>query len=223
VSSGALSVDTASHMSRDDLPGWFGKLPGMGDFAQRRLPEQFRSVWDSWLQTGLFGLRSRQPDWVERYLEGPVWFFALGPRLAGVNPWLGVMMPSVDRAGRYFPLTLAIELTGCDDVTLWPRVDWSLRWWELSAQVALGALESDLDANRFEAALQAAFNEEANGRSAPGGSALQLPCSGQSIWWTHPGDGGPPSLTGPGLPTASSFDALFGCGIERVSAAETIR
>ena len=23
-------------------PGWFGKLPGMGDFAHRRLPEEFR-------------------------------------------------------------------------------------------------------------------------------------------------------------------------------------
>ena len=83
-----MNVSAAVHLSRSDLPGWYGKLPGMGDFAQRRLPEQFRSVWDNWLQAGLFELQSRQPDWVERYLESPVWFFSLktswrrGPRMS---------------------------------------------------------------------------------------------------------------------------------------------
>ena len=216
-------MDAIAHMSRGDLPGWFGKLPGMGDFAQRRLPEQFRLVWDNWLQTGLFELRNRQPDWVERYLEGPVWFFALGPRLAGPNAWLGVMMPSVDSAGRYFPLTLAIELAGRDGAALRAEADWARRWWELSAKVAIAALESDLDANRFEAALHAAFSADSNGTSTPGGSALQLPSVGQSIWRIHPGDDSPPHLTWSGLPTTSAFDALFGCGVDRASAAETIR
>lgn len=216
-------MDATAHMSRGDLPGWFGKLPGMGDFAQRRLPEQFRSVWDSWLQTGLFELRNRQPDWVERYLEGPVWFFALGPQLAGPNAWLGVMMPSVDSAGRYFPLTLAIELAGRDGVAWQPAADWARRWWELSAQVAIAALESDLDATRFESALHAAFNAESHGASMPGGLALQLPSPGQSVWRIHPGDDSPPNLIWSGLPTASSFDALFGCGVDRARAAETSR
>ncbi|MGO8543079.1 TagF domain-containing protein, partial [Rhizobium leguminosarum] len=31
------------------LPAWFGKLPGMGDFAHRRLPQDFLAAWDQWL------------------------------------------------------------------------------------------------------------------------------------------------------------------------------
>lgn len=64
------------------LPGWFGKLPGMGDFAHRRLPESFRAVWDQWLQRGMSRLRDRA-DWTERYLEAPLWCFALGRQVAG--------------------------------------------------------------------------------------------------------------------------------------------
>lgn len=213
-----MNVSAAVHLNRSDLPGWYGKLPGMGDFAQRRLPEQFRSVWDNWLQAGLFELQSRQPDWVERYLESPVWFFVLGPQLAGPSAWLGVMMPSVDSAGRYFPLTLAIELAGRQGAA-----DWAREWWELSAQVAIAALESDLDANRFELALQEAFGGNATGASMPAGAALQLPSAGQSVWRVHPGDESPPSMVWSGLPRAASFDALFGCGADRARASEASR
>ena len=214
-------MDANAHMSRGDLPGWFGKLPGMGDFAQRRLPEQFRSVWDSWLQHGLFELRNRQPDWVDRYLEGPVWFFALGPRLVGPSAWLGVMVPSVDSAGRYFPLTLAIELTG--GAGLQPTADWAARWWGLCAQVAIDALESDLDANRFEHALHAAFSTDSGGVCMPGEAALPLPSIGQSIWRTHPREDSTRSLIWAGLPTAAAFDCLFGCGEDRARAAQASR
>ena len=33
--------------------GWYGKLPGLGDFAMRRLPPNFVERWDAWLQAGL--------------------------------------------------------------------------------------------------------------------------------------------------------------------------
>lgn len=209
-------MDARAQLSRRDLPGWFGKLPGMGDFAQRRLPEQFRAVWDSWLQKGLFELRSRQPDWVERYLAGPIWFFALGAHLAGPSPWLGVMMPSVDSAGRYFPLTLAIELTADEATQPEPSQAWALQWWEASAKAALSALESDLDANRFESSLNEAFGGDVDG-SRPVGPQVHLPAAYQSIWRTHPSDANSPSLVVTGLPTEASFDALFGydAGIPR--------
>src|SRR5262249_35940975 len=32
------------------IPGWYGKLPSLGDFASRRLPVEFVKAWDSCLQ-----------------------------------------------------------------------------------------------------------------------------------------------------------------------------
>ena len=217
-----MTVDATLHLSRHDLPGWFGKLPGMGDFAQRRLPEQFRTVWDAWLQTGLFDLRNRKPDWVERYLEGPIWFFILGPQLAGPKPWLGVMLPSVDSAGRYFPLTLATELVDQHDGQCGRSAAWARQWWELSAQAALAALELDLDAKRFESALNEVFNAEAD--SFPSnGPGMHLPAASQSAWRVRPSDDFPPTLSVTGLPTAASFDALFGYGADVPRAIEVSR
>lgn len=217
-----MTVDAAPHLSHHDLPGWFGKLPGMGDFAQRRLPEQFRQVWDSWLQTGLFDLRGRRPDWVARYLEGPIWFFVLGPQLVGPQPWLGVMLPSVDSAGRYFPLMLATELPDLHSGLTQRSAAWARQWWEVTAQAALSALELDFDANRFESALNQVFQGEL-GSSRSDGPAVQVPAPGQSTWRTHPGDDTPPNLHVPGLPTAASFDALFGCGADTPLAIEASR
>jgi hypothetical protein len=73
-----VNVATPSVFASAELPGWFGKLPGMGDFAHRRLPESFRAVWDPWLQRGLARLRDRHADWTSHYLEAPIWCFALG-------------------------------------------------------------------------------------------------------------------------------------------------
>ena len=43
-------------------------------------------------------------------MMAPIWRFALAPGVAGPLPMLGVMMPSVDRVGRQFPLTLAAPM-----------------------------------------------------------------------------------------------------------------
>ena len=39
--------------------GWFGKLPSLRDFAQRRLPPEFVQVWDDWLGAELARVRMR--------------------------------------------------------------------------------------------------------------------------------------------------------------------
>ena len=45
--------------------------------------------------------------WLPAFLEAPVWRFTLPPGMCGARAVLGLMLPSVDRAGRYFPLTFA--------------------------------------------------------------------------------------------------------------------
>jgi type VI secretion system protein ImpM len=88
--------------------GLFGKLPAYGDFLQRDLPEDFVNNWDGWLQRVIVGSRAQLGEqWLPAYLSGPIWRFALSDDLAGGCTWCGILMPSVDRVGRYFPLAIA--------------------------------------------------------------------------------------------------------------------
>jgi len=91
--------------------GFFGKLPTLGDFVSRRLPREFIEPWDTWLQASLRASQERLADeWLNVFLVSPIWRFAISPGICGENAWLGVMMPSVDRVGRYYPLTLAAAI-----------------------------------------------------------------------------------------------------------------
>ncbi|HEX7686978.1 MAG TPA: type VI secretion system-associated protein TagF, partial [Burkholderiaceae bacterium] len=88
--------------------GFYGKLPSEGDFVSRRLPWEFTSAWDDWLQQGMQASRGALGErWLELYLSAPVWRFQLAPGVCGPLAWRGLFFASVDRVGRYFPLTLA--------------------------------------------------------------------------------------------------------------------
>lgn len=96
-------------------PGWFGKMPNLGDFVSRRLPHEFIRGWDDWLQSGMAKARAELgAAWPARYLVAPVRRFWLAPGLLGDTGWAGVLMPSVDGVGRHFPLTIAAAVTGHD-------------------------------------------------------------------------------------------------------------
>lgn len=88
--------------------GAFGKIPALGDFFRLNLPQGFVQAWDTWIQTALVEGRFQcGAAWTDRYMTAPIWRFALAPGYAGPEAVAGVMMPSVDRVGRQFPLTLA--------------------------------------------------------------------------------------------------------------------
>lgn len=93
-------------------PGWFGKLPALGDFASRRLSAQWLAAWDGWLQRELVGARQAlgEDAWHSLYMVAPVRRFWLAAGLVTHEAWLGVLMPSVDSVGRQFPFTLAAPL-----------------------------------------------------------------------------------------------------------------
>lgn len=85
--------------------GFYGKLPARGDFVRVGLPRDFTDAWDAWLQSVLAGSRLLLRDaWLPAFLEAPIWRFSLPPGMCGRLAVLGLMLPSVDRAGRYFPL-----------------------------------------------------------------------------------------------------------------------
>ncbi|MDQ0043963.1 type VI secretion system protein ImpM [Variovorax boronicumulans] len=203
------STSSSSLFTSTELPGWFGKLPGMGDFAHRRLPESFRTVWDQWLQRGLARLRDRHADWTTYYLEAPIWCFALGPQVAGERAWIGVLMPSVDGVGRYFPFTLAVELAGdVSDALQGEALVAALQWWALATQAALEGLDGDLDALRFDAVLGRLFVAAAAG-SVDGVELLEMPAAGASLWLGDPAVEGGVRMLATGLPRDAQFEALF--------------
>jgi type VI secretion system protein ImpM len=81
--------------------GFFGKLPGNGDFVHRRLPRSFVDPWDRWIQRGVAASRTQMGEtWLDTYLKSPMWRFVLAPGPCGTQGWMGVLMPSVDRVGR---------------------------------------------------------------------------------------------------------------------------
>jgi len=99
-------------MSRLLEVGFYGKLPSHGDFLRRRVSDAFVGVWDSWLQDCIAASRLALGDrWLDVYLTSPAWRFACASGVCGPAPIVGVMVPSVDRVGRYFPLTLVAEIS----------------------------------------------------------------------------------------------------------------
>ena len=156
-------MNTASADPAAVLPGWFGKLPSLGDFASRRLDPAFIECWDDWLAEGLQALRQQQPDaWLDAYLQAPSWCFllmpgslpgALGP--LGRLAWAGVLMPSVDRVGRYFPFTLALPLTALpsseEGLPTFLQALWL--WLARLDDLAADALQDDWTVEQVEAEL----------------------------------------------------------------------
>jgi type VI secretion system protein ImpM len=84
--------------------GFFGKLPARGDFVSAGLPRSFIGSWDAWLQRVLPTVFQSLAD---GWKDAPVWRFRLCPGVCGADPVLGVLLPSRDRVGRFFPLTIA--------------------------------------------------------------------------------------------------------------------
>lgn len=98
-------------MAVDLKAGLFGKLPAHGDFVMRDLPSSFVNGWDEWLQHYIAGSREQLGnDWLNIYLTSPIWRFVLSAGVIDDNKWAGIMLPSVDRVGRYYPLSAIIQL-----------------------------------------------------------------------------------------------------------------
>lgn len=140
------------------IPGWYGKLPTLGDFASRRLDASFIEPWDLWLGEGLSAQREQLGEaWLDAYLGSAVWRFVLMP---GAMPTLndrvaraGVLMPSVDRVGRYFPLTVVTTLPQMPASAT--EVEALLGWLHRLEDLAVDAMHEDWTIEALDAALEA--------------------------------------------------------------------
>ena len=135
-------------------PGWYGKLPSLGDFASRRLDAEFIERWDLWLGEGLAAQRATLGEaWLEAYLNSPVWRFVLMPGAVSPEVLAGVLMPSVDRAGRYFPLTIVAPIARLPGSAA--EIEGLLGWLHRLEDVALDALQDDWDIQQLDEVLAA--------------------------------------------------------------------
>lgn len=133
--------------------GAFGKMPSVGDFFRINMPNGFVSGWDQWIQSAMLRAQSALGSAFDaHYMSAPIWRFSLTAGLAGSQKMIGVLMPSVDRVGRRFPLTLAraIDTPGCaaldhfNDTGLFEQLE----------DVALDALEDSMTREVLETRLR---------------------------------------------------------------------
>lgn len=135
--------------------GWTGKLPSSGDFLSRRVAPAFAAPWEQWLLAVLAGSRERLRErWQESFLSAPAWRFILAPGVLSPGAWCGVMVPSVDSVGRYYPLTL---VCGLDAAALDP--DAALKamgnWFAMAEMLATEALSPSIDIGAFDDSIAA--------------------------------------------------------------------
>ena len=184
------------NVSRALSVGIFGKLPTRGDFVRSGLPRDFVDRWDTWLSGVMAATRAQAGDaWLPAFLEAPIWRFTLPAGLCGTGAVLGLMMPSVDRAGRYFPLTLAAVGAVPGFV-----IDAAAEAWLDQCEAAgLAALEKDAGPEDIMARLGVP------GLTAGAGSVRV------SEWWT---DGSPlvaaGRVTEADLPGPATYAAMLG-------------
>lgn len=133
--------------------GLFGKLPAHGDFISRHLPSSFISVWDEWLQRSVAGSQELQGEtWLDNYLTSPIWRFALRSGAVNESAWVGILVPSVDSVGRYFPLTIALSLPS--STNLFEYMTRNFTVFEALESAALSTLQEQLDADELMSVLQ---------------------------------------------------------------------
>ncbi len=134
--------------------GAFGKMPSVGDFFRIDAPAGFVTVWDDWIQRAmLVAQEALGSDWDESYMSAPIWRFSLSSGLAGQEKVMGVSMPSVDRVGRRFPLTLMAAVPTSGPVELDHFCEQAL--FEALEALALDALEDDMTVERLKLRLAA--------------------------------------------------------------------
>ncbi len=224
--------------STSDAPGWFGKLSSLGDFAQRRVSTQWVSTCDGWLsasmQAGQDHMRER---WIDAYLHAPVLRFGWAPGVIDEQWWFGVLMPSCDNVGRYFPLLIAQSRAQAPEDRI--ALDHLELWLDHLADAAIHTLsDAGVSIDDFEGLLHDAPPWPSAGRGLPlvaqgppeaehwSGGVAHLPLfrwlhplaaaqltqrlNGHSLWWRVDQAGSQDAIDiVRGLPDGSQFVALI--------------
>jgi type VI secretion system protein ImpM len=137
--------------------GFYGKAVTHGDFILRNLPSSFLSPWDEWLQSAIFASKSQLGDeCAEFYRTSPIWRFALSSGICGDQVAAGILMPSVDSVGRYYPMTM---VSLCSAPTVLFRILMrGEKWFVECEEAALTCLEESFAVETLEKRLESIGN-----------------------------------------------------------------
>ena len=182
--------------------GYYGKLPSNGDFVSEGLPRGVEEVLDGWLRACVReSQRALGGAWLDAFLVAPPWRAAIGPGVLGADPAALVMIPSVDRVGRYFPLALMATLPGWSGPSA--AISGALGpWYAAAERLALATLSPDF----ARASLDAGLAEPALTETAEPAPAPRAAEEGASLWWTA---GGGAPLRAQGMPDPARFHEAF--------------
>ncbi|MFK2929298.1 type VI secretion system-associated protein TagF [Dyella agri] len=224
-------------MNRLSTGGFFGKLPGTGDFVQRRLPSFFVDSWDRHFEQAVSASRARLgDDWAAAWRDGAVWRFVLAPGICGEPAWTGVTGPASDRVGRCFPMVIAVPLANAAAIDAVLRND---TWFASAERTHREAQANGAGVDAFDLQV-AALPDPLAPPTATGGSVpqadwrgaghwrLALPLAGadtgflatlweqlqetpgQALWWTMGAARMPPSvLVTRGLPEPAAYAGML--------------
>ncbi|HMB38665.1 MAG TPA: type VI secretion system-associated protein TagF [Wenzhouxiangellaceae bacterium] len=228
----------ASEYDRATASCCYGKIPTLGDFVHRGLGRRQIEIWDEWLQGCMAeSRRALGDDWLDLYLEAPVWYFAAGPGNIDQQTWIGVLIPSVDRVGRYFPFSIVRAFGAGSPLDAMRR---ARDWYAAAERLALDCLDEQFQSGDLEPRLARmpqpapgsleppveydTVPENATGRVYMLGNApstnevlstiaddtlLQL-YPGYSVWWTAGSSAVPPALlVASAMPDHTAFSAML--------------
>ncbi|MDB6180925.1 type VI secretion system-associated protein TagF [Paracoccus fistulariae] len=178
--------------------GYFGKVPSQGDFVTRGLGHVLADRFDGWLRQCVRHSQSRMGrDWLQAFLVAPIWRFAIGPGLFGPDAIMGVMMPSVDRAGRYFPFVIVATLP---QRRIGPAALSRLSpWYDAAEELALATLDPAFTLSQVD--------DQIAGLRLPGSMLPEGDDTTGTLWWTAQGNA--PEVVLSHMPEPEDFDRLF--------------
>lgn len=187
-------------MPAGPLRGFFGKLPSRGDFVGQGLPRAFLAPWEAWVAEAMSASRALLgEDWLAAWMEAPVWRFALPGGACGPDAALGLVLPSVDRVGRTFPLLLVALFPARGPA---PLPTGGLAFLDAAETAARDAIADDLAPEELAGRLAAAPSPAAGGLDERDG-----------VWWTEGAPTVPPQrLAMAGLPAMPAHAALLAGG-----------
>jgi type VI secretion system protein ImpM len=199
------------HESASSHMGYFGKIPARGDFVASGLGSPVIKTWDLVISAALAATRTILADrWSDIWLEAPVWRFALPETLCGPAPLLGLWMPSIDKAGRHFPLMIAAPCPGASPERMARH---GTAWLHAAEDAGRAAIADDLTPEQLKARIPSPPDLTATPDT---GLPYDLqPRAGAGLWWTD----GAPLVPAQGLvlgtmPDAATFRSMLdaGCG-----------
>jgi type VI secretion system protein ImpM len=188
------------------VAGCFGKIPARGDFVSAGLPSPTTKAWDRFISAALTAAKAADATrWPSIWLAAPVWRFALPATMCGPSPLIGLWMPSIDKAGRHFPLMLAAT---CPAATPEQMVRHGTAWLDAAEDAGRAAIADDLTPDQLTTLIPPPPDLTATPDT---GLPYELqPRPGAGLWWT---DGGPhvpaQALVLSAMPDDATFRAML--------------